>query len=469
MPADTLAVLRRVAAELFERSWRIQAYLESIEPGDSGEYTQLASTIRSAIAGVEENVIEAFQTVQQLDLFSTDSGLKVVEQALGRFSRWFTQAHELLVYLPREHVMPETFSLLEESFGNAYRSLNPSILLGSLFNALEFDFMQLLELRIPDLQSIMMNTEKRIVLQLAICDRLSPPAWSNLAHEMGHAIDEEHGISRRVADARFGKSSPAVLSIVRNWAAELCADLIATYVLGPAPILALLSLEYCTLIGRPIHVASKTHPATNWRLSLVGEFLKREWPSLDLLGPERELYTVAWQRSFETFVTNLTERDKEKKQDESLLRHVARPLHEGIEGELERLNLPKADLKEKSLQRCIRRLQNGLPIGAQGQSREALRKAIADYETKTSSLPGDRHAGEFVQLVARFKEEPLNVATLLASAFERRRELIFAACGSTLVDFSGERELSNTLLRLDELIVSSVRSASVHRRLDVAP
>lgn len=184
---NSFRVLLRIAAELIQRSARVKRYLEQVGQGDTGEYRHLSQTITTALDGIAsllpKEVTAAHSAVDASD------GEQVFLAYRRRFSEYFTKIHELLVYLPRQPVAPETVSVLETAFGPAFRQHAPSILLGVMFNAAEFDFYQILSQRLPDLNDIVLERGRAIVLELAVCDRECPATWAVLGHELGHTID----------------------------------------------------------------------------------------------------------------------------------------------------------------------------------------------------------------------------------------------------------------------------------------
>lgn len=460
MVNDELIALRRVSAELFERSSRVRRYLDLVGPGDSGEYRQLARTIREALEAIEASVVDSFGALRQLSLFSSPDGLQAVCAALNRYSRWFVRVHELLVYLPREHVSPETFSALRESFDAHYEAHGPSIILGSLFNALEFDFVDILEERIPDLRDVLSERPKNIVLQLAICDWTSPLAWSILAHEMGHAIDHERGLSA-AAVRRFSRSSEPIRSIIQRWSGEIAADLIAAAVLGPAPMLALLSIGSCLLPLRPKDAPSETHPPMLWRARIVRDLLGDDGLRASLLA-ETNAYRQASKSIRNLMNSAQTAGDSES--EDPLFKNVVVPVADHLMNALSSLDLPRFNSKGQSLARCQARLSRELPVGAQGLERGILSKSVAEF---VADPPDDDvfRRQKFHEIVDSFREEPVDMGVILSSGFSRRAELIDRFCQHPPSDEADAAALCAELHRLDELLASSIRSSAVHRHL----
>ena len=83
-----------------------------------------------------------------------------------------------IVQLFRGHYTSETVAVLNGAFGKLYEEQAPSTLLGTIFNAFEFDFLEVVEQRLPDLRDVVTDVDRNVVLQLAVCDRESPAAWA---------------------------------------------------------------------------------------------------------------------------------------------------------------------------------------------------------------------------------------------------------------------------------------------------
>jgi hypothetical protein len=458
MAADSLVLPRRIAAELFERSSRIKNYLDRIGPGELGEYAQLSETIRSALRGIEDLVATSFETVRQLPR-PPPTALDAVYASLERFSHWFTRAHELLTYLPRQHVAPETFAVLQHSFGAHYAERKPSIILGSLFNAFEFDFVQELESRIPDLRDVMLERPKNIVLELAICDQVSPFAWSVLAHELGHAIDEDAGISQIAMEA-FSRADEGSRDLLAQWSGELAADIIATRALGPAPMLALISMSYCLLPLQSADSLPKSHPPFRWRLQVLREFMSEFVAGF---APEFDTYVGAAREMSRYRGGGAPETDPA--QPPGMFDGLVRPLAKSIADEVINLKLDPFSTTSESLKRCQRRLRDRLPIGAQGLPRDVLRREVARFKARRYRT-GEQREAAFMDLLPQFAESPLNVGTVLAAAFLRRANIMSEFCNSadTLTVEAVEAHC-RSLHQLDALVSSSVRSSSIHRQL----
>ncbi|MCG8409017.1 MAG: hypothetical protein MI923_27745 [Phycisphaerales bacterium] len=463
--ASQRAVLLRSAAELFCRSYRVHQYLEKVAPAVGTEYAPLAKTLAEALTEARSNI----------DTLSHRSGLPEGEfnrqllDLLGRYASAFANIHETLIYLPSAGVRPEAIGLLKATFGKHYQAVDPSIILGSAFNAFHFDFSKTLGRVLPDLKKIRLPDQKNTVLQNPICDWQSPIGWAVLAHEMGHAIDRIYELSRQVArELSIDGASPQY-----DWLREFCADILASEMIGPAAILAIVSIEYTLYPLRRIHKPSErtdkrpSHPTTLWRLRVVAEHLAAKY-SIDYLGDTLDRYEDAWNASLERFETP---------ENQDIMRHVdslqyaicAKRFSEAIRKRLtSELTNPHL-IAEASVERCLQRLRRGDPIGAQGRPREELQKLITEYREKYegSSRQGPEKIQAFEKLVAEFREAPLGLQTLLFCCALRRDELIREAVDrSSSADFPIRFEnLNESLTVLDSRAVSSLTGNLTQRTL----
>jgi hypothetical protein len=285
---------------------------------------------------------------------------------------------------------------------------------------------------------------------------------------MGHAIDETAHISDGVANAFVKDTSTEAFSIVRSWCAEAAADLIAARVMGPAPMFALLSLEYCVYPMYSVHQPSKTHPATMWRFDSVTEYLKQLNGGLDLLSVERNRYHIAYEHSLMRAGHDKHARVRESNQRS--YEFVFKPLVSAICDKIGKLNLEASKFDQESLDRCALRLKRGFPIAAQGVARKDLRSKIERYREQRPDLSGEQ-SGEpkrqrFAELAEEFAEKPLSIPTIIASGYLRRLELISAISErETLPEYSELERMCDDLRGLDELVLHSIRTSAIHKHI----
>ena len=461
-------VLLRASVELYYRYGRIEHYLNEISATDSLEYNQLANTVTKFIDQIKQLLPSTIKTLLPMKKLPEKERYRILFDDLKRFSFWFLSIHtELLKYLPSKAVLPETIDMLTTGLGNLYSYFKPSIILGNDFNAFEFDFYENLEDLFPNFKQVNQISEKNIVLQLPLCDRYSPTYWAVLAHEIGHAIDKEHGISEQ-ATVKKANLQSSIHKLSFPWIRELCADLIAAEVLGPASILPLLSIEYCLYPFIKTHEIPKSHPATKWRLNVISDYLEKKYNN-NYLASELELYKVAWDYNLSRTYSEPTERTEKRDAHDAHYEYFIKPiipeLTTIIPACLGKYEIPLHSIDHDSLRRCISRLSQGLSIAAQGKDRATLRDAISIYRTQRFCSSKER-VDKFQDLKNMFKEEPLEIPTLLLSGSERRLQLMGAAIQdeSYLTEKANFEELCRNLAKVDELLVSSIGTSMIHRK-----
>jgi hypothetical protein len=151
--------------------------------------------------------------------------------------------------------------------------------------------------------------------------------------------------------------------------------------------------------------------------------------------------------------------------DNEFLRNLVLPLASEIRRHVAGLALPRHDLRLRSLRRCASRLSLGLPISAQGQTRESLRTRLLRYRRRRYASREEQLAA-FRELLLAFREDPVDVPTILLSCHMMRRHAI-ETFGRSCARGPAKAiaELKRRLESLDKLVLSSIRVSGVHRSL----
>ncbi len=492
MLSPELQVPVRVAAELFYRSSCLNSYLERIGSGESSELERLLSAMRRGLENWERKTINSL--AELWNVVESQDAIPVLWRTLAGFSRWFATIHETLVLLPGERTTSELAFTLQHRFGEVYTDYGPSIVLGSVFNAFEFDFIEILKQKLVDVEKIFPKGERIEVLQLPICGRDSPLAYPVLAHELGHAIDKRHRISSKVASQFVADEETDEFSIVRDWCSELCADIVAARAFGPCAILELLSMEYCFHPLQNLWHIDESHPMSRARLDVV---LRELDDSLDhgLIEAETDFYTRACDVNLERWYPNEADRDAQKQLQETLRNEAIPLMADRVREELLQLDLPirSEHFLKEPVNRCVNRLCDGSPVSAQGESRDSLHPKVRLFqqqcfespegrekafktlcrefgEPPVPSIPNDPQEGRglaFRMVCGKCEETPLKVPTILLSGHLRRSRRI--------TDLFEEKQplstpglvesLCDSLADLDRLIRNSIMTACVHQRV----
>lgn len=464
---DAQKLFGRVFFELLARSRRIRTYLAQIGPGDSKEFEQLSRTITSALDQFESTAAIAVAESRIGAIDAADEGALL--DALAVFSQAFSTIHIYLTYFPPLPIRPETVYTLKSAFGAEFAHHQPSLLLTNAFNAFEFDFLQQLHSSLERLQPLESSGERNIVLQLPKVDLASALAWPLLAHEMGHAIDFDRGISAGIAERLAPGTDQRLRLLITDICEELTADLVAARVLGPSAVCALLSFIYCVLPQEPIEwdptprlqgKSQRVYPASRWRARIAYDYLATKTGELTLLRREVEDFEKAW-RFRAGVLLGEDQAATVAATEQSVFSGLISTLAEDIVREVDALPIVDFSLGHADLSRHAKRLERGLPVSAQGESRTRLLAAIRRFKQKSARSRRDFHS-----LVARFEEKPTTISAILLSGCVQRDQLISTASAAI-----GEKSLasairvSDQMERMDLLLRTSIDASAVDDRL----
>lgn len=111
--------------------------------------------------------------------------------------------HEILILLPRETVEPQVFLVLEDCFKEEWQPT--PVIMNNALTSYEYrieDVLDELEIGQHALETwrrlLKRFTRRGSVLAQAFVDRDNPLAWPVLAHEYGHALDPDKGVSKKI-------------------------------------------------------------------------------------------------------------------------------------------------------------------------------------------------------------------------------------------------------------------------------
>lgn len=495
-----LSLVLRSAIELLYRTRCLLEHINDIDPIRSRNYRPL---LKTTIAHLKHNDQVLFKTMvtAKEHLLTPDAELhdRMIDQLRTSLSVHFHQfqlIHEYLAYLPVDDALPEAAFVMERLFGTHIKNDNPCIILDSLFSAYEFPFLENLQRQLPQPTDIAGKTDRSKVLALALCDRNSPLGWAVLAHEYGHAIEQDinasvdfrrevakqRGISLEELDRtgeRFSISDEFTykyennitsdsFKVAKKWCVEIFADLIAAKAIGPPAILAILSLDFCMLPCGKRYKPGHTHPPTAWRIFFTRRFLRQRGTSNRLTSQSKVFFkALQYEQVLDNQDVSVRKKETEwiylfyKRWGRRLAADVGAYVHSHIE-----LSCPTFD--PKSIDRCIDRLNKNRPIGTQGPTKLELQEQLSTYNLDIPNDPS-RRKKQFYKLVGQFAEKPLPVSTILLAGYEHRDQIIqdFVASFLTsqdtvedIVTYSIER-----MLKADDKLIASIRSSEVSGRL----
>jgi hypothetical protein len=386
---------------------------------------------------------------------------KVINVVLG--------LHEVLILLPRETVEPQVFHVLQDCFGEEWRP--SSVIMSNALTSYEYRIEDVLE-NLKDLGQNELThwkgllkgfTRSGSVLAQAFVDRDNPLAWSVLAHEYGHALDEARGISRQVVhgdQASGGECSaedPAV-----KWTAEIFADFVAARVLGPASQIPILLLE----MSRPSLVSvldeAPSHPPTTVRLGLVREYMKELNVSTDGFEEVFELYSFDYARK----LAELAEKERSVRKEVEKMVESLQSRVKAVAAQVNSLKLhPFGDQQLDHARELQKKLQSDLPVSSLRQTADD--RMLAELNSLVESK-ADRE--RVYEVLSGFNEVPAASAEILTAgwlyklgSFEERLKETFPEVGSPhKVNLD---QYGAYLARTDELLLRSIELTAVHAEI----
>lgn len=495
-----LSLVLRSAIEVLYRSKCLLKHIDDIDPIRARSYGPLLNPTSAYLERNDRILLKTMVTAKDC-LSNTDKNahermINQLRTSLSVHSDTFRVIHEHLAYLPAEDALPEAAFVLENVFGGYFNDDKPCIILDSLFCAYEFPFLENLRRQLPRPADIVGKTDRSKVLALALCDRNSPLGWAVLAHEYGHAIEQDinasvdfrrevakqRGISLEELDRtgeRFSISDEIAhkyekniqsenFQHAKNWCTEIFADLIAAKAMGPPAILAILSLEFCMLPCGERYKPLPTHPPTAWRIFFTRRFLRQMGTSNRLTSLSKVFFkALQYEQVLDNQDVSALKKETEwiyywyKRWGRRLASDVGAYVHSHIE-----LSCPTFD--PKSIERCLDRLNKNRPIGTQGPTKLELQEQLSTYNLDIPNDPS-RRKKQFYKLVGQFAEEPLPVSTILLAGYEHRYQIIQDFIESFLSSKDSVEDIvSDSIVRMqkaDDKLIASIRSSEVSGRL----
>lgn len=303
----------------------------------------------------------------------TDAQELALRSLLRTTSGAFTALHELLLFLPRELTRRELNDFCKSLFRNEYDNTKISLILTSLFNAFEYsldDVMRFLEtdvfkFKIPDPEALHFGN----VMELAIVDRNNPLSWAVLAHEFGHYLDNQAGITARAIQEYAQQAfkgqqvSQELITTFERLGNEMVADITGYYLLGPCSILPLVSMSL--LVGclreEPIKFDGE-HGAPTSRIQMVTSMCVGDNIDHSLTAPMLDVFIAEEQSKEATLGADQKEQRERIHEFLIALCQEVRPLI--VEELKERSFQQFTSVQHTRAQRLARSLAAGLPIGA---------------------------------------------------------------------------------------------------------
>lgn len=462
MEVNEQLALIRAYAELVDRLLRVKRFLQAVDASPNSTIKAISATILSAVERIENKVLQSAAPIVSLQGAPAQPGTVALLGALHRkLSKWFLAFHELLIYLPRPKVEPEVDILLQRSFGKAFTDAAPSVMLGSLYNAFEYDFLDVVRQRIPEIKDLQIGDTRKTVLQLALCDHGTPTAWSLLAHEFGHAIDAAQDYSSRVVASFIADAASPFYKMLHSWTGELLADAIALRVLGPTAAYELVGIQYAFAWHHRFDT-SETHPATPSRVRIAKAGLIRAFgdgsPLNEVEAASDGLLRLQFEREYGAAAKEAIS------QEQSLLDRFLTRASTMIDAELAASPLPTLSPTDVSVASDnAAALRRGEPISStaltdRGKAFEQLKAVKGALETGTMT-PQQAH----LKVVELLRERPASPAMVLAAGsqflFNQKVEWFVDALRQAPPGFGG---FSERLETVNTLLKKSLEVSAVH-------
>ena len=467
-------------AETLEKLCRMELWLEGVE--------HLASTADLTVIGLlKERVThalgflrESIQTLLTKRGAISPQGLVGIETSIEVALLHLRRVHSLLRYVPSTELEPEPSAFVAGicAWVNQHqRILEPSISLSlnDAYNFSELDVARVLEKDKGDVPGT--RQEQKVVLLLPKIESHNPLSWPLLVHEVGHAIDAQHGLSADICEGY--ESTGAEVQVFERWTREFCADLIALRIVGPAYYASYAAFP---VLSEELNKPFLRHPPTSDRLALMGRSLNDRQLGNDV----KEFYeAVVTDRSGEQQPLDFSEYHFEHacpvcKQTWSIDMSVdvdAEHLRQTVETMLDEKELPTFDRRswEKS-ETLAAALGERIPIGS-SMAEDKKEELRADVVQAMQCVSDDDeglvcHGTKVPELLARMVEKPSEIAQIVNAAWIhkcRRGECEFDDIfADGTADFHGQiRYYGDHISAMDRLLCKSIQTAQVHRMFKV--
>jgi hypothetical protein len=467
VPGETTTHFARLAATPIEYLIRLERAVHQSSTWSSGtEYQAIRGKIIELCEACNKKLFEQaalFRRIYATDANNqeeqrlTDAEDLAVRALLRSTAGTFTVLHELLLFLPRESIRPELRDYCECLFRQEYDSAKLSLILTSLFNAFEYsldDLMRFLQadvfkFKIPDPQGLSFGN----VMELAIVDRSNPLAWAVLAHEFGHFLDHDVGITQYAVD-EFAKAMGAplpdeLLKTLKRLCSEMLADLTGYYLQGPCSLLPLVNMSI--LVGctqqLPIRFDGE-HGAPTTRIEMIQELCRNDRIDISRIGSHLDAL-VTEERHKELRLS--PEEQNERTLIHQVLIDFFRQVHPIIVAKLEQRKFDRFTAEHYQRSEALaERLAKGLPIGArrvhpEETAREQLVTANLGVDSREKYYLLEERAATVSEVItAGWIDRAARTAELFGEAFEQTtQEEVFS-------------HLSRGLEDVDELLFKSI-------------
>ena len=329
--------------------------------------------------------------------------------------------------------------------------------------------MDISQRELPDLRHVLKDfAPGGNVLGLAFVDRDNPLSWAVLAHEYGHVLDDAEGISDQIIHGNLAleETRDEAGRMKVRWTAEIFADFVAAYVLGPVSLIPILLVE---MMRRQLNTAEEEcrhHPPTPIRLKVVREYLNKLGLSTTNFDDFFEVYEFDYAQKLGRMEASAqTKKSEVSKSADELLSSVA----DRVAARVRLLPLrPFSSERARTAKKLDKKLQDELPISCVRESSDDSVFAKLNSVGEGSS-PNDVYAA-----LESLNETPTNSAEILSAGWSYKlasfRKKLLQSLES--VDHQLDPTLQiydDYLTETDALLLKSLELAAVQFALGASP
>jgi hypothetical protein len=449
---------------------RIYAEVEHRKFEYRGPINTLAGAINDFKQRLTSNSARIAALLRDASLPARD--LKTLLSTVHRVLHGIHGIHELFVLLPREAAEPQVFFMLRDCFKWQKQNPEAAVILTNLIGSYEYRMEDVLrgismsQNELSDLRHILKDfAPGGNVVGIAFVDRDNPLAWTVLAHEYGHVLDDAQRIASRIV---HGDQVPSPDKEKKertkvSWIAEMFCDFVAAHVLGAASMVQILFVEMMRPHLSTIGKEAPGHPPTPVRLRLVCDYLLK----IGVSTADFDDFFRVYEFDYAEKLDRMTNQDQTAisamcKLAEETLSPVADAVAANVGLQVLR---PFNNERAQNAKRLARSLPTGVPISSmrktsekrirgklkllgKGSSRDDVYAALGLLNEVPTNSAEILYAGWLYKL-ATFQKK-------LQESFERQR-------GQPEVDL---KEYDDYLAKTDGLLLKSLELAAVQIEME---